>query len=203
MNKCCKNCCLRNFLYCPMVFQVSHPDEDGFDVYTYSEDHTEDNGFCHKYMGEEMSRYCPEIDEKVPYLSCQECRKKWCDDDTFFCLVVGSRTFEDYSLMEQKLDKLLSAYQNRHIVIVSGGAKGADTLALEYAERHGYSTKVFLADWSKGNSAGYIRNRQMHEYLAKQKNRGCVAFWNGVSRGTAHNFKLCEEFNTPLRIIRF
>ena len=50
----------------------------------------------------------------------------------FYALIVGSRTFNDYSLLIEKCDYYLSNYTD--IVIVSGGAKGADALAKRYAQ---------------------------------------------------------------------
>lgn len=121
----------------------------------------------------------------------------------FYLLVAGSRTFNDFSLMESKLDKLLSNVSDE-IVIVSGGARGADRLAERYARSKGYELKVFNADWNRfGKSAGFKRNVQMHQFIAESEHRGCACFWDGKSRGTAHNFKLAEQFKTPLRIIRF
>jgi len=120
----------------------------------------------------------------------------------FICLVAGSRSFNDYELLSQTLDNLLS--NQPKVAIVSGGARGADSLAERYAKEHNLPLKVFPADWNRfGKSAGYKRNRQMHEFIAQFKNRGCVCFWDGQSRGTAHNFELCKEFNNPLRIKRF
>jgi hypothetical protein len=123
-------------------------------------------------------------------------------EETFYCLVVGSRTFENYNLMKNKLDKLLVNQKN--VVIVSGGARGADSLAEKYAKEKGYTLKIFKADWKKwGNYAGYERNNRMHEYIKDYEKRGCVAFWDGKSHGTKQNFDLCEKYNTPLRIIKF
>ena len=120
----------------------------------------------------------------------------------FYCLVAGSRSFSDYRLLKQKMDKLLK--KQADVTIVSGGAKGADSLAEQYAKERGYECVVIPADWDKyGKSAGYKRNRAMHEFIAKHDARGCVCFWDGKSKGTQHNFTLCKEFNTPLRIIRF
>ena len=119
----------------------------------------------------------------------------------FYCLVVGSRSFNDYSLLSTTLDKLLANHTD--ITIVSGHAKCADTLAERYAKDHQYSLKIFHADWSIGNSAGYVRNEQMHKHIAQFPSRGCVAFWDGISRGTQHNFELVKRFDTPLRIIKF
>ena len=119
----------------------------------------------------------------------------------FYCLVVGSRGFADYELLESTLDKLLINY--RDITIVSGGAKGADSLAEEYAAANGYECMVFKADWQQhGRAAGIIRNEQMHKYIAQYEKRGCVAFWDGQSRGTYSNFELAKKYNNPLRIIR-
>lgn len=75
---------------------------------------------------------------------------------TFACLVVGSRSFNDYKLMKEKLDKLL--VNQSSVLIVSGGARGADALAEQYAKERCYPCEVFPANWSTGRSAGYVRN---------------------------------------------
>lgn len=122
--------------------------------------------------------------------------------ETFYCLVAGSRTFNDYDLMCKSLDYQLWNKRG-NVVIVSGGAKGADALAERYAKERGYGLKVFPADWSIGKSAGYRRNEQMHRYISQFQQRGCVCFWDGQSHGTAHNFELCKSFGTNLRVFRF
>lgn len=48
---------------------------------------------------------------------------------TFFCLIVGSRTYDDYETFSKIVDKALSSKKDQEIVIVSGGAKGADQMA--------------------------------------------------------------------------
>ena len=48
-------------------------------------------------------------------------------NQNIYCLVVGSRNFTDYKTMCKALDLILANYTN--VVIVSGGAKGADALA--------------------------------------------------------------------------
>lgn len=119
----------------------------------------------------------------------------------FYCLVVGSRSFNDYDLLESSLDKLL--IRKKDIIIVSGGAKGADTLAEEYAANRNYECMVFRADWKRhGRSAGIIRNELMQQFISKYEYRGCVAFWDGQSKGTYSNFALAKKYNNPLRIIR-
>ena len=121
----------------------------------------------------------------------------------FYCLVAGSRAFDDYNLLEKTLDKMLSNY-TPDITIVSGGAKGADALAELYAHKKGYYTTIFYPEWNLlGKGAGYIRNRKMHEYISQFEHRGVVCFWDGKSKGTKQNFELAEEYNNQIRIIRF
>lgn len=117
-------------------------------------------------------------------------------------LVVGSRTFSDYELVKQTLDGLLP--KDADIEIVSGGAKGADSLAERYAKDKNYALKVFPSEWDKyGKSAGYRRNADMHRYISESDDRICIAFWDGESKGTQHSFELARKYNNPLEIIRY
>ena len=146
-----------------------------------------------------MAKYCPQKQNYALYPDCKECEEKLCE--AFFCLVVGSRTFKNYPLLAQKLDTLLG--NKDKVVIVSGGANGADSLAERYAQERGLHLKVFPAKWDElGKSAGYIRNEEMHAYIASNPNRGCVAFWDGKSKGTAHSIKLAKKYNNPIRVVR-
>lgn len=144
-----------------------------------------------------MAKYCPEKDGPALYLDCKECTSKLCD--SFFCLIVGSRNFDNYQVFKQKMEVLLS--KQHRVVIVSGGARGADAMAERYAEEKGYPCIIFEADWSLGKKAGFIRNRKMHEFISKQKRRGCVAFWDGKSTGTAQSFELAKQYDNPIRTI--
>lgn len=122
--------------------------------------------------------------------------------ELFYCLVVGSRTFKDYDFLSSKLDSLLKNQDK--VTIVSGGAYGADSLAEKYALDNDLPLVLFRANWDRdGNAAGFKRNARMHEYISQFEKRGCVAFWDGISKGTKHNFDLAKKYNTPLKIIRF
>lgn len=120
----------------------------------------------------------------------------------FYCLVVGSRDFNDYQTMCNILDYLLQ--NHKEVTIVSGGARGADSLAETYALGHNHRLKVFKADWKcHGKKAGYLRNEEMHKFISQYENRGVVAFWNGNSKGTAHNFELSIKYNNPIKIFNY
>jgi hypothetical protein len=115
----------------------------------------------------------------------------------FKVIIAGGREFKDYELLKSKLDKIL---QNKtDIQIVSGKARGADSLGETYAKERGYDIEEFPADWKKyGKPAGYIRNKQMAEYAD-----ACVCFWDGVSSGTGHMIGLAKEHKLLLRVVRY
>jgi hypothetical protein len=83
-------------------------------------------------------------------------------------------------------------------IVVSGGARGVDTAAIEAAAARGLATKVYPADWMReGKRAGYLRN-----YAIVDAADEVVAFWDGASRGTAHTITLAQVAGKPVRIIR-
>ena len=97
-------------------------------------------------------------------------------------IVCGGRDFDNRELCFESLDRYLKGYEN--IEIVSGHARGADTLGEEYAHAHGLKLAIFKADWEQyGKGAGAIRNRQMLRYASKET-PVVIAFWDGKSRGT-------------------
>jgi len=126
-------------------------------------------------------------------------------NNEFFLLIVGTRTFSDYELLKTVTDKMLSTQCNagKSIVIISGGADGADSLAEKYAREKGFQLYVFEADWNEGNAAGYKRNMRMHEYISRQQKRGVLAFWDGKSKGTAHSFELAKRYGNPIKVFNY
>jgi len=120
--------------------------------------------------------------------------------EKFRVIIAGSRDFNDYNLLEEKCNFLLSEKVKTHdIVIVSGTARGADKLGEKYAEEHGYEIDAHPADWDKyGKSAGYRRNQEMAEVAD-----AVLCFWDGVSKGTKHMIDIAKEKNLMLRIIRY
>ena len=91
-------------------------------------------------------------------------------------IVAGSRGVEDPALV-------LAAIQSCGWTItevVSGGARGVDSLGESLALQYGVPCKVFPANWSlHGKAAGPIRNEEMARYA-----QALVAVWDGQSRGT-------------------
>lgn len=91
-------------------------------------------------------------------------------------LVCGSRHFKDYKLLEETLDKYKISG------IISGTARGADSLGEDYAKLHDIPVVRFPALWDTyGRRAGPIRNSQM---LKEGQPELVVAFRADNSRGT-------------------
>lgn len=112
-------------------------------------------------------------------------------------IIAGSRDFTDYPLLKKELDRLIHEIQKEYpgtkIVIVSGGARGADLLGERFAKENGFAMVRFPAKWNLyGKQAGPIRNRQMLEY-AKEGIPMLMAFWDGVSRGTRNMVDISRE----------
>ena len=75
-------------------------------------------------------------------------------------LVCGGRAYDDRDALFAALDRLHS--ERGIAVLIAGGAQGADTLAVEWAQARGIRTEVYMAEWDKyGRAAGPIRNKQM------------------------------------------
>jgi len=81
-------------------------------------------------------------------------------------------------------------------VIISGGAKGIDMSAREFAMDHGIELIEFYPKYVKyGRAAPLYRNMQIIE------SADCVyAFWDGKSRGTAFTVQKCKESGKPCQV---
>lgn len=114
-------------------------------------------------------------------------------------IIAGSRDFQDYTLLEAKMDHLLTNRVDEGITILCGLARGADKLGERYAKEHNHQIEYYPADWNTyGRSAGYRRNEQM-----AQNADALVAFWDSKSRGTQHMINLAKKYNLAIRIIGF
>lgn len=115
-------------------------------------------------------------------------------------IIAGSRSFNDYRLLQSKCDEFLQTIQKEHnIIIVSGTASGADRLGERYAEQHNYQVKRYPADWKRFSlSAGPIRNELMADHADM-----LIAFWDGKSRGTFNMIKTARKAGLSVHVIPF
>ncbi len=104
--------------------------------------------------------------------------------------IVGSR-----SIIDLDLDALVPPEATE---ILSGGARGVDTLARTWAESHGLPCTELLPDYARyGRGAPLKRNVALVQAAAM-----VIAIWDGKSRGTAFTIAECERQGTPCRVIR-
>ncbi len=114
-------------------------------------------------------------------------------------LVCGGRDFNDGPLLHRVMSKLcfdrkwIMGDTNDNwlpnITIIQGCARGADSLAENWADANFCKSLAFPANWNKhGKAAGYIRNKQM---LDEGKPNLVVAFPGG--KGTAMMVKIARE----------
>lgn len=81
--------------------------------------------------------------------------------------------------------------------IISGGAKGVDTCARNYALSQGIKITEYLPEYEKyGRAAPLKRN------ITIIKNADLVlAFWDGKSKGTKYVIDNCEKLGVEVRVI--
>lgn len=116
----------------------------------------------------------------------------------FKVVIAGSRTILDRPMIYRRLDKILGAkIQTHNVTVISGCAKGPDTLGAEWAIEKGLKVEYKPADWSKfGREAGMLRNQIMCN--------GCdavIAFHDKKSSGTANMIHIAKEAKRMLRVI--
>ena len=112
--------------------------------------------------------------------------------------IVGSRTFSNYKLLNDSIENEILPFC---IIdkIISGGANGADKLGAKYASKNNIPLVEIKPDWGTyGKSAGFLRNYKIIDACDV-----CIAFWDGESKGTAHDIGLAKKKNKGIIVIRF
>jgi hypothetical protein len=123
-------------------------------------------------------------------------------DDTGKCLaIVGSRDYQNYVQLSKEVDEFIKLIENKYNTkiktIASGGAKGCDQLAEQYAKERKLECLVFHAKWSKyGRSAGPRRNSRIvnnSDYM--------MAFPSSKSIGTYDSINKARKKKIEIKII--
>ena len=100
--------------------------------------------------------------------------------------VIGSRGLQ--------VDRLEDYLPEGVTEIVSGGARGVDTCARNYALSHGLTLTEFLPEYNRfGKGAPLMRNIAIIEHADL-----VLAFWDGRSKGTKFVIDCCKKQNIPV-----
>lgn len=118
-------------------------------------------------------------------------------------IVAGGRNFDDYERLSKTLETFrTSIWKGDHaddIEIVSGGARGADSLGERWAKDNHVGVMLFPAEWNKyGKKAGILRNEEMGDYADT-----LIAFWDGKSRGTEHMIKYAGKNGLNVLVVSY
>jgi len=108
--------------------------------------------------------------------------------------VIGAKEFSDYSLLKSILDKEKEIEQ-----IISGGAKGADFLAKEYAHESNIKFLEFTPNYEEdGNEAKHIRDRAIVENCDK-----IIAFYDEKCEGTKYTMDYARQMHKSVMVILY
>lgn len=116
-------------------------------------------------------------------------------------MICGGRDFNNYPLLEKKVledlqdylskNPTLTQFNPRYTTIISGNARGADTLGEMFARKFGLQIEKHPALWNMyGRRAGFVRNEEMVNISDI-----VIIFHDGKSKGTAHDLELCKAKN--------
>ena len=110
--------------------------------------------------------------------------------------IIGSRDFKNKNLLDEKMKEINK--DNIISLIVSGGAVGADTMGVQWANKNNIETKVFFPDFKKHKKAYHYRNRQI-----VRESELIVAFWNGHSTGTKYTIDYARTLEKNVMVIKY
>lgn len=95
------------------------------------------------------------------------------------------------------IEKFIDHLNVPQTVIISGGARGVDSVAAQVARERDIRVIEIKPDWDRfGKSAGFRRNTQI-----VQACDDLIAFWNMESRGTLDSLKKARKYHRPFGIV--
>lgn len=107
-------------------------------------------------------------------------------------IIAGSRTISDINILIKAI-KLSAIEITSNDEIVSGGARGVDTLGEQYAKQNNIKLTVFKPDWNKyGIKGGVIRNTRMSKYA------DCAIVVHCGSKGSIDMVNKMKKINKPV-----
>lgn len=121
----------------------------------------------------------------------------------FKLIVAGGRDFNDYQHLSRVLFAMAdNEFADHAVSIVSGMARGADALAVQFARTNSIKLYEFPADWNPNGQfdrgAGHKRNREMGDFAD-----GLLAFWDGKSPGTKGMIEYMQRLKKPVHVVRY
>lgn len=119
----------------------------------------------------------------------------------YYLAIVGSREFTNERIFNSEVDDyIFNNFRHLPLTIVSGGARGTDSLAREYAIRKKMPLIEYYPNWTIGKHAAFLRNRQIIE-----KADHVMAFLidSLPCNGTKNSISIAKELDKITKIITF
>jgi len=124
-------------------------------------------------------------------------------DDKFYVLIAGGRDFTNYEVLKKTVNEELKD-NKLPVTLISGAARGADSLGEKWAKEYGHEIVQYKPEWDTyGNSAGPIRNNEMFNFIKDKLNKKIIIFWDGQSRGTMYMIKISTIGQIPISIYNY
>ena len=115
-----------------------------------------------------------------------------CKSDSYRVIIAGSRGITDYTVLCDCISQTDFSIGE----VVSGCARGVDTLGERWASENGVPLTTFPANWSRfGRAAGKYRNSEMAEYAD-----AAIVLWDGESRGTLDMIDKMRRAGKPYEV---
>ena len=118
-------------------------------------------------------------------------------------LITGSRKFDNYGTLKSAIEELENRYGQKITMLLHGGAKGADTLAQQWAKENNIQTLVIKPDYENHEPkvAPLIRNKELVKladltlaFYSSQERKGGT--WFTAQETIKNNKHLYECFKT-------
>lgn len=104
-------------------------------------------------------------------------------------LIAGSRNIDNFDI-EEYIPKDVE-------LIISGGARGVDSLAEKYADRHKISKLILRPDYKRySKAAPILRNQKMVDIADK-----VLLIWDGRSKGAKCTLDYAKKTNKEVLLI--
>lgn len=104
-------------------------------------------------------------------------------------LIAGSRSITEFDIGKH-IPKETS-------LIITGGAKGVDTVAEAYADAHKISKLILRPDYPRYGRAAPLKRNEIMVNLADQ----VLILWDGKSKGTAHTINYAQKCKKPIILV--
>lgn len=106
--------------------------------------------------------------------------------------IIGSRDSQNFS------DEIFKKYiPPQCTLIISGGARGIDSYAEQFAHKNGIPFKKIEPNYKTyGKIAPIVRNSEI-----VRMSDLVLAFWNFTSKGTSNVISECIRLNIPVKVI--